>query len=103
MADFQWDSDRCGDKSMGQSAPEGGAPVRIVYHEKGGHCGFVAKRGTSYTKEQLVGGIGGGGNGGVNVKTRGDVTGTVNDDRWIAEEMGRAMKHIHMNNFASDK
>jgi hypothetical protein len=38
------------------------APVRLIYTEQGGHCGFV------------------------------DVN---NNDRWIAEEMARAMLHIH--------
>ena len=39
-----------------------GAPVRLIFTEEGGHCGFVDAN---------------------------------NNDRWIAEEMARAMAHIH--------
>jgi predicted alpha/beta-fold hydrolase len=42
----------------------GVAPVRLIYHSKGGHCGFVGRN-----VQQPHG--------------------------WIAEELGRALQHIH--------
>ena len=50
----------------------GTAPVKLVYHDYGGHCGFVEK---------------------------GDA-GMGSDDRWIAREMAKAMKHIHQESSA---
>ncbi len=66
-----------------------GAPVRLVYHDHGGHCGFVASR---RSRES--------GKGSELIATHStdapvnDANG--NDDRWIAKEMARAMKHIHV-------
>lgn len=49
--------------SLPGEADVGAAPVRLIYHEKGGHCGFVSR-----DNEHPHG--------------------------WLAEELGRALKHI---------
>jgi predicted alpha/beta-fold hydrolase len=45
------------------------APIRLIYHEHGGHCGFVS--------------------GDENTERHG----------WLAEEMSRALLHIHLETF----
>jgi predicted alpha/beta-fold hydrolase len=42
------------------------APVRLIYHEKGGHCGFCAERSPELPEHG-----------------------------WLAEELARALEHIH--------
>jgi len=58
------------EKSLPSAEDTGTAPVRLIYTDKGGHCGFVAKR---------------------------TVASEANDDKWIATEMSRALSHIHQN------
>jgi predicted alpha/beta-fold hydrolase len=53
--------------SLPTSADIGEAPVRCIYHEYGGHCGFIAKPGSA---------------------------GSGAPWGWLAEEMGKALVHI---------
>jgi predicted alpha/beta-fold hydrolase len=54
------------------------APVRLIYHDHGGHCGFYTLQGSMQCGE-------GAGSGDVKVPAHG----------WLAEELARAIDHIH--------
>jgi predicted alpha/beta-fold hydrolase len=82
----------------------GGAPVRLIYHEHGGHCGFVAKRQQSaHDYQQVKNDVPVAPTAADAVVATASATsaaalskeGGAEDDRWIAEEMARAMHHIH--------
>lgn len=73
--------------SLPTSDDVGEAPVRLIYHDYGGHCGFVADE-TSYRDP------------GIAIDT--DEPITVPDHGWLAEEMARAIVHIH-NGFDRDR
>jgi len=66
------------------------APVRLIYTQHGGHCGFVA---SPRSRQQQASTPVNAGSGLVATEARKDISG--NDDRWIAVEMARALKHIH--------
>jgi len=65
-----------------------GAPVRLIHIPHGGHCGFVASPRSRQADTPTTAG-----DGLVSKEARKDLKG--NDDRWIAVEMARALKHIH--------
>lgn len=76
-----------------------GAPVRLIYHENGGHCGFIAKPGShgsvveqqqEQKQEQEQAQLVASSSTTSAPTAKGDA-----DDRWIAVEMARAMRHIH--------
>ncbi len=52
------------------------APVRLIYHDKGGHCGFYA----TVSGDKSEGAA-------LEVKPHG----------WLAEELSRAVHHMHVN------
>lgn len=60
------------------------APVRLIYHAHGGHCGF-------YTNQARMGWAGRG-NGEENEE---EVEDQVPAHGWLAEELARAIDHIH--------
>jgi predicted alpha/beta-fold hydrolase len=65
----------------------GDAPVRLIYHDHGGHCGFYTLQRSMQcgAGEGQVEGAGGTSGGDVPVPSHG----------WLAEELARAIDHIH--------
>jgi uncharacterized protein len=58
------------------------APVRVIYHAHGGHCGFVTAPEATMNADT-----------GMGESDRGQQP--IPSHGWLAEEMGRALSHIH--------
>lgn len=67
------------DKSLPEEADVQGAPVRLVYHAHGGHCGFATRRMNSSSRSSSS--TSGGGD-------------RVPRHGWLGEELSRALSHF---------
>jgi len=76
-------------------ADVGEAPVRLIYTKHGGHCGFVASARTRQAAEVVDTTTLVPDKGAILATKAKKTTSSGNDDRWIAVEMARALKHIH--------
>eukprot|EP01041_Mallomonas_annulata_P004691 gene4691-9299_t len=67
------------------------APVQIIYHENGGHCGFI---GHDITNENFE------------IDNENELIlrkQSINQNGWLPEELARALEHIHFSSSILDK